>query len=81
MFLPNRLKKIPKNNKKIQKIQLWHHFKPKQVGKGCEREKIKIIVPLRSYPTNQRKFQNKKQKNLKNIIIATFQAKIGWKSL
>ena len=29
MFLPNRLEKIPKNNKKIQKIQLWHHFKPK----------------------------------------------------
>ena len=43
--------------KKIQKIQLWHHFKPKQVGKGCEREKIKIIVPLCSYPTGQRKFQ------------------------
>ena len=35
MFLPNRLVKIPKkNNKKIQKIQLWHHFEPKQVGKG-----------------------------------------------
>ena len=30
MFLPNRLEKIAK---KIQKIQLWHHFKPKQVGK------------------------------------------------
>ena len=29
MFLPNRLEKIPKNNKKIQKIQLWHRFKPK----------------------------------------------------
>ena len=28
-ILPNRLEKIPKNNKKIQKIQLWHHFKPK----------------------------------------------------
>ena len=53
----------------------------KQVGKGREKEKIKIIVPLRSYPTNQRKFQNKKQKNLKNIIIATFQAKIGRKRL
>ena len=33
MFLPNRLEKIPKNNNEIQKIQLWHHFKPKQVGK------------------------------------------------
>ena len=30
--------------------------KPKQVGKGGEREKIKIIVPLRSFPTGYRKF-------------------------
>ena len=28
-FQPNWLEKIPKKNKKIQKIQLWHHFKPK----------------------------------------------------
>ena len=26
-------------------------FQEKQDGQGCEREKIKIIVPFRSYPT------------------------------
>ena len=39
-FLPDTLQKIPKkyqNNKK--KIPLWHHFQPKQFGKGKEREK------------------------------------------
>ena len=33
-FLPDALQKIQKKNKKIKKIQLWHHFKPKQFGKG-----------------------------------------------
>ena len=31
-------------------------FQPKQVGKGGEREKTKIVVPFRSYPTGNRKF-------------------------
>ena len=34
-------RKFQKNRKKIQKIKkipLWRHFKPKQVGKGSERE-------------------------------------------
>ena len=39
-------------------------------------EKIKIIVPFRSNPTRNTKF-----KKLKNIIMASFQAKIGWKRL
>ena len=36
-FQPDRLEKIPKKqqkNSKNYKIRLWHHFKPKQVGKG-----------------------------------------------
>ena len=32
-------------------------FKPKQVGKGQEREKLKIIVPFNFYPTSDKKFQ------------------------
>ena len=44
-------------------MALWHPLEPKQVGKGREIEKIKIIVPLRSYPTRNRKFQ----KNYKKI--------------
>ena len=37
-------------------------------------------VPFRSYPTRNREFQKiaKKFKNLKNTIMASFQAKIGW---
>ena len=42
----------------------------------CEREKTKIIIPFRSYPTPNKKLQNKQ---LKNSIKAPFRAKIGWK--
>ena len=45
------------------KIPLWHHFKPKQFGKGKEREKIKIIVSFRPYLAHNLKFQ----KNCKKI--------------
>ena len=41
--------------KKIKRIPLWLHFKPKHVEKGRERRKTKIIVPFRSYPTRNRK--------------------------
>ena len=64
-FLPDCLEKIPKKkqkNSKNLKIRLWNHFKPKQVGKDYEREKIKIIVLLRSYPTGYRKFQKNSKK-------------------
>ena len=40
-------------------------FKPKQFGKGQEKEKIKIIVSFRSYLTRYRKFQKKIAKKLK----------------
>ena len=43
-------------------MALSHPFRPTQVGKGREREKIKIIVPLRSYPTRNRKFQRNSKK-------------------
>ena len=35
---------------------------PQQVGKGRERQKIKIIVPFRSNPTRNRKFQKNSKK-------------------
>ena len=48
-FLPNASYKIskkqPKNSKYKKKIPIWQHFKPKQVGKGCGSDKIKISVP------------------------------------
>ena len=34
-------------------------FQEKEVGKGCERVKIRITFPFRSYPTRNRKFQTK----------------------
>ena len=53
-------------------MALWHPFKPKKIGKGREREKIKIIVPF--LPDAKQKIP-KKLKRLKNTIMALFQAK------
>ena len=39
---------------------------------------INIIIPILSYPTRNRKFQ-KNRKKFKNTIVASLQAKIGWK--
>ena len=69
---PTCNREFQKNSKKIQeklkkkKTQSWLLFKTKQVGKGRERKKIKIVVPLRSHLTRNRKFQKKWQKNSKN---------------
>ena len=46
---------------------MWLHYQPKQVRKGWERVKIKIIVPFRSYPTRNRKFKKKKSKKTKKF--------------
>ena len=83
MFQPDTQQKISKKQQKNSKIPLWIHFKPKQAGIVLERKKIKIIVPFRSNPTRNRKFQknSKKFKKLKNTIIDSIQAKIGWNSL
>ena len=61
------LKKKAKKYKKLKKIPLLPHFKPKQVGRGLERGKIKIIVTFRFCLMCNRKFQknNKKFKKLK----------------
>ena len=68
-----------KKAKKAKKIPLWHHFKPKQFGKGQEREKIKIIVSFRSFLSRYRKFPKNTKKIKKNTIMASFPAKIVWK--
>ena len=77
-----RNRKLQKNSKKIQKIKKYHYgFILSQNRLGTdEEERIKIIVPFRSYPTRNRKFQKKKKiRKLKDTITATFRAKIGWK--
>ena len=70
-FVPSRLeiqnlKKMKKKNSKYKTIPRWLNYNTKYGGKGCEREKIKIIIPFLSYPTPKRKLQNKQIKNSKN---------------
>ena len=63
--MPDAKQKIPKKQqkiKKIKKIPLWRLFKPKLIGEGREREKIKIVVPFRTYPMRNRKFQKNSNK-------------------
>ena len=63
---PTRNRKFQKNSKKIQKIKkkpLWFHFNRKNIAKGREIEKIKIIVRFCSNLTRNRKYQ----KNTKTI--------------
>ena len=60
-LLPDGKYKIPKIEKK-KKIPLWLYFMSKQDVKGREREKIKIIVPFRTNPMRNRKFQNNSKK-------------------
>ena len=55
-------KKNRKKFKKIKRIPLWLHLKPKHVEKGRERRKSKIIVPFRSYPTRKKKFEKNRKK-------------------
>ena len=51
-------------------MPLWLHFKPEQVLKVREREKIKITVPFRSYQKCNRIFlkNRKKFKKIKKKI-------------
>ena len=60
-----KFQKKSKKFKKLKKIPLWLNFKPKQVEKDPEREKINVIVSFRSYKTRNRKLQ----KNSKNYKI------------
>ena len=43
-------------------MPLWLHFKQEQAGKGCEREKIKIIPQFHSYARRERIFQKNGKK-------------------
>ena len=46
----------------MKKIPLWIHFQPEQVGKGREKQKIKVIDPFRSYPALNRKLKKNSKK-------------------
>ena len=72
--------KFQKNSRTIQKIKkipLWLHFKPKLVVKRREREKIKIAGSFGSVSSRRVTENSKKiEKQFKNTIMASFQAKI-----
>ena len=80
-FQPNPLQRIRKKqqkNSKDKKTSFQLLLNPKQVGKGREREKIKIIVLISSYPTRYREFQKyskKIQKNKKTPLWLLFKPK------
>ena len=59
-------------------MPLWLNSKPKQVGKGRGKEKIKIAVPFRSHSTRSRKLPEnwlKNEKNDKHPLWRHFQPK------
>ena len=48
--------------KRLRKREYKNYHSVTQVGKGRERERIKIIVPFRSYSTRNRKLQQNSKK-------------------
>ena len=67
---PSRNTKFQKNSHKIQHIKqipILQHSWRKQVGKGCEWDKIKIFVPFRSVPSRRAVENSKKRKKIQKI--------------
>ena len=60
---PDAKQKIPKKQqKKFKKYRYGFISSQKYVGKGGARDKIKIIITFRSYPTRNLKFQKNSNK-------------------
>ena len=81
-FLPDAQKKIPKKLKKL-KNAIVDSFQAKIGWRMMRKRENKIILPLRSYPTRNKKFPEKQEnnsKNKKNTIMASFQSKKGWRT-
>ena len=79
-----RNRKFQKNNKKIRKAKKYHYGFISSENRSEKDEKDRIeklslrFVPARRVIENSKKTV-KKFKKLKNTIMASFQAKIGWK--
>ena len=67
-FLPDAQKKIPKKFKKL-KNAIVDSFQGKIDWRRMRKRENKIILPLRSYPTRNKKFPKKQQNNSKNKKI------------
>ena len=73
--------KSRKNSKQIKKDH-YGIISSENKLENAQRERIKIIVSIRSDPTRKRKLKKniaKKFNKLKNSVMACFQAKIGLK--
>ena len=83
---PTRNRKFQKNNKKIQKIKKYRYEFFSSQNRFVKDEKgRKQKLSFRFFPTrgvieNSKKIV-KKLKKLKNTIMYSFQAKIGWKKM
>ena len=79
-----RNRKFQKNSKKVQNVKKYHYgFVPREnrLAKDEKERKQKLtlrFVPTRRVIENSKKIA-KKFKKLKYTIMASFQAKIGWK--
>ena len=80
-----RNRKFKKNRKKIRKIKKYHYgvISSQNRLEKAQREKIKIIVSFVPFrPDAKEKIQKKiakKFNKLKDSVMTSFQAKIGWK--
>ena len=80
-----RNRKFQKNSKEIQKIKKYHYgvISSQNRLEKAQKEIIKIIVSFRSVPTRRVRENSekiaKKFNKLKDTIVASFEAKIGWK--
>ena len=80
---PAQNREFQKNNKKNQKIKKHHYgFIRSKKGTGQAKSDTKKKLSFRSIPTRPEignsKTIAKKCKKLRNNIVASFQAKIGW---
>ena len=79
-------RKLQKNNKKIEKIKNYHYEfissqnRLKEAEKERKQKLLFRFVPARCVIEHSKKI-TKKLKKLKNTIMNSFQAKIGWKKM
>ena len=72
-------KKIAKKLKKVKKYHYGFTSSQESVGKGGERDKIKVIITFRSHPTRNLKFQKNCNKIKKiKVYHYGFVSKENW---
>ena len=80
---PTHNRKFKKNNKKIQRPRYGFFSSQNRLEKGEQERKQKLLfpsVPTRHVIENSKKIA-KKFKKLKNTIMDSIQAQIGWKMM